>query len=300
MRADEGALVALDAVCCLPFRYFHGSSAFFVLRRASRPGPIFEPVLGHGRNGEDFTFLTVHDVDDFLDKGWGFVLLGSILSIFPVFGNSDAVELVDAVIDGGIVLIDNSLTLLDKVGLIDGFLHGLDGFFHRNDAKELKESSLKDRIGAVAKADGTSNGRCVDGIEFGFFGIKGALHGSRQVPVKVFIAPGAVKKECAAFFEVLHHIIFCHVARCMAGNKICGLDEVRAADGVPAKTQVTLSKTARFLGIIDEVGLAVEVRRVANNLDGVFIGADRPVRPHAPEFSAHLTFRCRVDGLGLG
>lgn len=77
-------------------------------------------------------------------------------------------ELVDAVIDGGIVLIDNSLTLLDKVGLIDGFLHGLDGFFHRNDAKELKESSLKDRIGAVAKADGTSNGRCVDGIEFGF------------------------------------------------------------------------------------------------------------------------------------
>lgn len=105
------------------------------------------------------------------------------------------------------------------------------------------------------------------------------------MPVKVFIAPGAVKKECAAFFEVLHHIIFCHVARCMAGNKICGLDEVRAADGVPAKTQVTLSKTARFLGIIDEVGLAVEVRRVANNLDGVLLAPTVPSDP-MPQNSA--------------
>lgn len=71
----------------------------------------------------------------------------------------------------------------------------------------------------------------------------------------------------------------------MAGNKICGLDEVRAADGVPAKTQVTLSKTARFLGIIDEVGLAVEVRRVANNLDGVLLAPTVPSDP-MPQNSA--------------
>ena len=85
----------LSAIQVLPrqLRVFRTSSC-------QQARSIFEPVLGHGRNGEDFTFLTVHDVDDFLDKGWGFVLLGSILSIFPVFGNSDAVELVDAVIDG--------------------------------------------------------------------------------------------------------------------------------------------------------------------------------------------------------
>ena len=81
----------------------------------------------------------------------------------------------------------------------------------------------------------------------------------------------------------------------MAGHKVRRADQVRGADRVFAETQVGLGQAARLLGVIHKVSLAVQVGRVANDLDRVLVRADRAVRAHAPELCAGLAFGGGVD-----
>ena len=81
----------------------------------------------------------------------------------------------------------------------------------------------------------------------------------------------------------------------MAGHKVRRRDQVRRADGGLAEPQVALGQAAGLLGVIDEVGLAVQVRGVADDLDGVLVGAHGAVGAHAPELRAGLACGGGVD-----
>ena len=74
----------------------------------------------------------------------------------------------------------------------------------------------------------------------------------------------------------------------MASDEVCCGDEVRRADGGLAKAEMALGQTAGFFGVIDEISLAVEVRGMTDNLDGVLVGTHGTVGTHAPELGAGL------------
>ena len=90
----------------------------------------------------------------------------------------------------------------------------------------------------------------------------------------------------------------------MAGHKVRRGDQVGRADGRFAEPQVALGQAAGLLGVVDEIGLAVQVRGMADDLDGVLVGAHRAVGPHAPELGAGLPggggldLRHRQGGVG--
>ena len=84
----------------------------------------------------------------------------------------------------------------------------------------------------------------------------------------------------------------------MASHKVLRLDQIGRTDGGLAEAEMALGQAAGFLGVIDEISLAIEVRRMADDLDGVFVGTHSAVGAHTPELSAGLTDGRGVDVAG--
>ena len=63
----------------------------------------------------------------------------------------------------------------------------------------------------------------------------------------------------------------------MAGNKVCLVNQIGRSDRVVSETKVGNRDTAGLLGIIEEIALRVFIRIIADDLDGVFVGANRTV-----------------------
>ena len=81
----------------------------------------------------------------------------------------------------------------------------------------------------------------------------------------------------------------------MAGHEVRRRHQIRGADGGLAEAQVALGQAAGLLGVVHEVGLTVEVRGVANDLNGVLVGAHGAVGAHAPDLHVGLTGGGGVD-----
>ena len=192
VRANQGAQVALDAFIQLPFRYIHSSPTFFVLGGASRPGAVFQTILGDGGNRQAVALLTVHDFYHFLDEFRVLVFYRSILSSQPSFRNGYLVQFFNAVFNGSIVLVYHCLALFLVVGLIDGIFHGSNSLIDGNDIQQFEESSLQNGVGAVPQSNFPGNGGSINGVELGFLGCQGPFHGCRQVGFQFCIAPAAV------------------------------------------------------------------------------------------------------------
>ena len=81
----------------------------------------------------------------------------------------------------------------------------------------------------------------------------------------------------------------------MAGDKVCNVDKVGGLDGLLAKAQVRDRDAAGLLGVVAEVALGVHIRMVADDLDGVFVGANRTIRTKTKELRAEAAFRGSID-----
>ena len=81
----------------------------------------------------------------------------------------------------------------------------------------------------------------------------------------------------------------------MAGDKVSLAHQICRQNGMLAKAQVRLGDAAGFLGIVFKVSLDIHIRVVADNLDGVLVGANRTVRTKAPELTADGPFRVDRD-----
>ena len=84
----------------------------------------------------------------------------------------------------------------------------------------------------------------------------------------------------------------------MAGNKVGLIDIIRTFYRLIAKAKMRNRNAACFFGVILEVCLNVFVGIVADDLDGVFVGANRTVTAKTPELTFYRTFSCGV-GCGL-
>ncbi len=73
----------------------------------------------------------------------------------------------------------------------------------------------------------------------------------------------------------------------MAGDEVGARDQIAGADGLAAEAKVRDGDSARLLGVVDEIALRIVRRILADDLDGILVGADGAVRPEAIEDSAH-------------
>ena len=85
----------------------------------------------------------------------------------------------------------------------------------------------------------------------------------------------------------------------MAGHKVGLGDKVGGLDGLPAEAQVADGQAAALFGIIGEVALGIEIGVVADDLDGVFIGAHGAIGAETPELAADGRLRRGIGGFGL-
>ena len=285
VRANECAVVALDTFFGIPGGNVNGHSALFKGGGAVGHGAVC--VRQEGAYGEGVTGLCVHDVGDVLHECRSKTVLIGVLELGgnfgPLCGNLDFGVLTAAVY-GSVVHVHHVFTLL-AIGLHNCVLHVLHGVFGGDDAGDAEECALEDGVGAASKADFGGNLGGVDDVHLDVLAADGGFNVVRNVLDGLFFVPEGVEKEGAAFLDALQDIVFLKVGGDVAGHEVRGVHKVRGLDGAYAEAEVRAGVAAGFLGVVVEVGLAVEVRVRADDLDGVLVGADGTVRTKAVELA---------------
>ena len=201
MRADGCALVALDAVFDLPFRYHDGNAALFIFCSARRERAV--GLVHELTDGKGVAFLLVHGHHDLIDKGVARLRIEFFVrAVLPGFGHRDLHEVLDASFDSASVHVDHILALL-AVGMFNGFLEVGDSVVDRNDISQFEEGCLHDHVDAAAKTNLAGNLHGVDGVEVDFLFGNDAFELARQTRIEFFPAPAAVEEERAAFLDAV-------------------------------------------------------------------------------------------------
>ena len=132
-------------------------------------------------------------------------------------------------------------------------------------------------VDALARADFVYYFKRVYRVELDVLFGDSALHFGGEFRVELFGRPVAVQKEHAAVLNVVNHVVVCYIGRVMARDEVRLVDEVGGLYRHVAEAQVRDCKTARLFGVVEEVALRVFVGVVADNLNRVFVCADRAV-----------------------
>ena len=285
MRAIQRAHAALDTSRGIPDRDVDGDVSLLVLRRGGREGAVHR----HGGDRQIVAVAGDHDARHFLDE---FRSVGRDGGLHRFFGVDDHLVLrhfgngLETGVDGLVVHGHDGFALL-AIGLDDVFPDLGDRGLGIHDLTDHEEGGLKDGVGPAAKADLLSFFDGVDREEAGLLGDQLFLDLLRQMLPSLLC--GVIEggdEEGAAFFEVGEHVVLFKEGVLVAGDEVSLRDQVSARDGVLAETEVRSGQAAGLLGVVDEVALGVVVGVVADDLNGVLVGADRAVGTEAVEHGA--------------
>ena len=128
-------------------------------------------------------------------------------------------------------------------------------------------------------------------------GYQSPLYGSGQGGFQFLRFPAAVQKESAALLELGDDIVFIEEGLVVAGHEVCLFHQIGGEDGLFAEAQMAAGDAEGLLGIVLEVGLGEHIGVVADDLDGVFVGAHGAVAAQPPELAAdHLLVGQRQRG----
>ena len=298
MRADESALVALDAFCHVPFRHVDGDAAFLKSRCANRERAV--RVAGHDAYRQLVPFLTVYGNQNVIHEGVaGLLGFHFVLGVSPGRRHIDLHDGFDALVDGRVVHVHNVLAF-HAVGSFHSILQVFHRVCQRNDVRQLEERGLHDHVDATAQTDGLRDLHRVDNIEVNMLLRNVLFYRCRQLFVQFFRSPAAVQQEVAALFQAGHNIIFINVGLVMNRHIVRVFDQVRLHDGLFAEAQVGNGDAAGLLGVIGEIALGIHIRMVTDDLDGALVGANGTVGTQAPEFAALGSLGGSVKDLGAG
>ena len=181
-----------------------------------------------------------------------------------------------------------------------GVLHVLQCVFLRQNLCKGKECRLKNGVGALAHANLFGK---VDGVnqihaDVVFNNITLCL--CREVMRELFGIPLAVYEEGSAGFDVAYHLkTLGNIRWVVARHEVCLGDIVRRANSVIAEAQVADGDTTGLLGVVLEICLNVLVGMITDNLDGVFVGANRTVAADAPELTLDSSFGCGIGSIRI-
>ena len=113
---------------------------------------------------------------------------------------------------------------------------------------------------------------------------KVSFHLIGQMFGKFLSCPYGIEQECAVFPQSSCHIIHAQVGLYVTCHEVGGVDEVCGAYGMIAETEVRAGESARLLGVVCKVCLAVFVGVVANDFHRVLVGSHRTVCSEPVEF----------------
>ena len=108
----------------------------------------------------------------------------------------------------------------------------------------------------------------------------------------------AVQQEHRTVRRILEQFDLVDQVELVAGDEICGLNQVRRMNRLRPKTQMRYRARTGLLRVIDEVALAMQVGVLANDLDAVLVRADRAVGTHAEKQRARDAFALRSGRTG--
>ena len=207
-------------------------------------------------------------------------------------------ETLERVVDRGEVAGDDRLAAL-RVGLLDEALDPGDRLVRRQDAGELEEARLHDRVDPAAHPGLVGDRERVDHPEVDLLVDEQLLDAARQVIPDLVGPVRGVEQERRAVLRRLEHLGLAEQPELVAGNEVGVLDEVRRADGLGPEAQVRHGDRARLLGVVDEVALGEQVGALADDLDRCLVRADRAVRAEPEEHRLDLAGRTWVPELAV-
>ena len=192
MRANDGAPVALHAVCRIPVRKICCDAALFECCCAVRHHAVCGGYeLGNryvvcseisGRN-ED----VVQEVCVYLIASYELLRFRIIRKILPCFGYFNLMDVVEAGINCLAVHVNDVLTLL-AVGLLDSVLHVFFSLVDRNDISQLEECSLEDGVGtSCTETDLLGQCYSIAGVELNVVLSDVSLYSVGKVVLEFFI-----------------------------------------------------------------------------------------------------------------
>ena len=284
VRANERALVALNAVFHDPFGNGNRNAAFFVFGRARGYGAVGierrrgQLVAFQSKDGRNHVaeIIVVRKRDHLCAFRRG----------RPRCGNVDLDQMFFCRVDRVVVHLHDRVALSRK-RLVSHFLHQLNRFrVGHNLFVDAEERRLQNGVGSAAETELFRNGNRVDHIELRLFLGKRVFDLGGKVLFQLFHArPRSVQQESAAFFQIADHVVANDIRGVVAGNEVRRVDKVFALNGGLAEAQVRNGDAARFLGIVEEISLRVHIGMIADDLDRVFVRAHRAVRSETVEFA---------------
>ena len=289
--ANKGAHIALEALGSIPHRQMGGDAALLVAGGTQRHGAVLHAL--EGGDGQIVALLGVDGYQNVLDDV-GQVLAGGLQRLVgevrPLGLHLDLHQCVKAGVHGGDVHVDDLLAL-QAVGLLDGVLHVGHGVLHGDDVGQLEEGGLQHHVGAVAQSQRLRLLVGVDDIELDVVvgDILEDLAGN--VLFQLVLRPLAVQQEAAMGLQLVDDVVLGQVRLVVAGDEVRVGHIVGGADGVLTEAQVALGDAEGLLGVVLKVRLAVHIRRLADDLDGVLVGAHRTVGAETPEFAGDGALR---------
>ena len=302
MGANEGAHIALQALILIPNGQMGGNAALFILRGTQRHGAVLH--IHESGDRQVITLLGIDRHQDVLDNV-GQILIGgldgSAAEMLPAILHLDFHNGIDTGIHSLQVHVDDLLAL-QAVGLLDGSLHVLHGVFNGDDIGQLEEGRLQHHVGAIAQAQRLRFLIGVDDVELDVVLGDVLENIAGHLLLQLILGPLAVEQEGAVGLQLGDNIVLGQICLVVAGHEVRVADIICRADRLLAEPQMALGDTEGLLGIVLEVRLAVHIGGIADDLDGVFVGADGTVRAKAPELAGDGAFRlgqqCRADGQG--
>ena len=118
---------------------------------------------------------------------------------------------------------------------------------------------------------------------------------TRQMLLKLRIAPSTVQQEGSAVHKFLNHVVLANVSRVVASHEVCLMNEVGGLNRLVTEAEVRHGDTAGLLRVIIKVGLRIHVGVVTDNLDGVLVRTDGTVCAETPELAVRRALRRRDE-----
>ena len=263
VRADVGTLVTLDTVVHVPLGNERGHTALLEICCALHPCTVLNAL--EGRYRQQVAILSVDGSHHLVDEGRIIVFRARIVGQFGPSGIHGELLVLASTIYSGVVLIHHVLALA-TVRLDDELLHLLHSQVNRDDARDAEEGRLEDGVRTVAKADLLCDLCGIHVVHRDVVLGKVLLHLVRQVARQIVTLPDGVEQEGAVLAETAGHVVHVQIGLHVARYEVRRVHQVSRADRVIAEAEVRTGEATRLLGVVREVGLAILIGVVADDL----------------------------------
>ena len=199
-------------------------------------------------------------------------------------------------VNRGKVLLNNRIALLG-IGLLNRVLDFRNRLLARQNVGNREEARLHDGIDTLTHTGFARHFHRVDGVELELLVNNLLLHLVSQVIPDFVGVIRRVQKEGRPRLGNAQNIHFVHKLELVARHKVRLVNQIGGFNRVVRKSEVRRCHGAGFAAVVNKVALAVFAGVFGDNLNGVLVGADRPVCTQTEEHGAHDVFALGVNAV---